>query len=402
MTGKKDLWDVEQYKLEHECEDHWELRRKFLLAHHKKFPEDELLCLAQVFINVELLGCRYPEETMQVVADLSHDVAKDYREKQKTKLQRTFVKASDVANAKVKGLRQPPTSQEKPNSQPRRHKNSSLSTVTCINDIPNKRLKLDTQNLPYGDIVLIEHPGDAPQSIVANAVNASGGNLQWKFERTENNCICNIFIDTTFLTKGLGINQKAAKKEAGEKALLELRKYYYTIQITKAAREECSTAISGPALRDDKKKNDSLPCDNIGQKLMKLMGWSGGGLGKTQQGITEPITVQQQMSRKGLGLNVQCSNMDVLKRKCKEIFTQYISGDMTSDLVFATDFTNEERALIHRVARQMGVKSHSYGPKDQRMLIVSRKVKPRELVEELKNLGGSTKKYVLVEPSGTE
>lgn len=51
-------WDVEKHKTEHECDEHWELKRKFLIANKKKFPEDDLVCLAQVFSNVELLGCR--------------------------------------------------------------------------------------------------------------------------------------------------------------------------------------------------------------------------------------------------------------------------------------------------------------------------------------------------------
>lgn len=52
-------WDVEQHKVEHESDEHWDLRRNFLLAHKDKFSEDMLVCLAQVFVNVELLGCRY-------------------------------------------------------------------------------------------------------------------------------------------------------------------------------------------------------------------------------------------------------------------------------------------------------------------------------------------------------
>lgn len=51
-------WDVEKHKLEYECDDHWELRKNFLEAHKDKYPEDQLVCLAQVFTNVELLGCK--------------------------------------------------------------------------------------------------------------------------------------------------------------------------------------------------------------------------------------------------------------------------------------------------------------------------------------------------------
>ena len=29
--------------------------------------------------------------------------------------------------------------------------------------------------------------------------------------------------------------------------------------------------------------------NNVGNRLLKLMGWSGGGLGKDQQGIAEPV-----------------------------------------------------------------------------------------------------------------
>lgn len=58
MSINEKDWDVEKHKLEHECDEHWELRKSFLEAHKDRFPEEQLVCLAQVFTNVELLGCR--------------------------------------------------------------------------------------------------------------------------------------------------------------------------------------------------------------------------------------------------------------------------------------------------------------------------------------------------------
>lgn len=53
-----EYWDVDKYKLNHESEEHWNLKKKFLVAHKNKFSEDRLLCLAQVFINVQFLECK--------------------------------------------------------------------------------------------------------------------------------------------------------------------------------------------------------------------------------------------------------------------------------------------------------------------------------------------------------
>lgn len=52
-------WDINAYKTDYEPSDHWELKKKFMLAHKEKFSENQLVCLAQVFTNVEFLGCRY-------------------------------------------------------------------------------------------------------------------------------------------------------------------------------------------------------------------------------------------------------------------------------------------------------------------------------------------------------
>ncbi|XP_015598689.1 NF-kappa-B-repressing factor isoform X2 [Cephus cinctus] len=402
IMGSSEEWDVEQHKMEHECDEHWELRRKFLLAHRDKFTEEELLCLAQVFTNVEFLGCRYPEETMQMIAELSQDVAKDYREKQKTKLQRTFVKASDAASAKVKGFNKySGSSGSTTNSSIKDCISSSKKCRrTSLTTQPIKKMKWNSGK--FGNIVLVEHGDSAPQSIIMNAVTASGSNLEWKYDKSESGCTCKIYINTKFLSEGCGCNQKAAKKEAAIAGLNELRKFHYTIKVKKMMGHNSESTISSKMLNTESVEDHRIPDDNIGMKLMKLMGWSGGGLGKEQQGIAEPIIVRQQISRKGFGLQDSSPNiLQTLQKKCRQTLKEYKAGDMRTDLVFSADFTNDERAVIHRVAREFGLKSNSYGPKDQRTLIVSRKIDPWELVDELKTLGGYTEKYELVNPTNS-
>ncbi|XP_076244355.1 NF-kappa-B-repressing factor [Calliopsis andreniformis] len=389
--SSEDDWDVERYKTEHECDEHWELRRKFLLTHKDKFPEDELVCLAQVFTNIELLGCRYPKETMQLIAELAKDIVGDYREKQKSKLQRTFVKASDAASSKVKGLTAPASTNKVEGEGESARSSSSLR----INEVASKRRKL--QEVPFGDIVLVERPGDIPQNILACAINASGGNLEWKFDRINDSCKCSIFINSKLLAESRNSNQKVAKKEASIVGLQILKKYYYTIKIKHNVNGDAN--VTTTSMLKDAAKEDSISDDNIGKKLMKLMGWTGGGLGKLEQGIVEPVTLKQQISREGLGLKSNSCTMNDLKLKSKDVMRKYLAGDMKNDLIFSADFTNEERAIIHQVARQMGLKSHSYGPKNQRTLVISRKIDIRDLVEELKNFGGATSKYELIEPT---
>lgn len=54
-------WDVDKYKSENESDELWLLRRKFLIAHKLTYSEDTLLSLAQVFINIKFLECRWVE-----------------------------------------------------------------------------------------------------------------------------------------------------------------------------------------------------------------------------------------------------------------------------------------------------------------------------------------------------
>ncbi|GJQ67454.1 hypothetical protein Trydic_g5116 [Trypoxylus dichotomus] len=93
-------WEVDKYYDDTEPDEHWELRKAFMEVHKDKFPEEYLVALAKAFTNIEFMGCTYPAPLMVRIAELSKDVAKQYREIKKTKLQRTFVTGSNAAEQK--------------------------------------------------------------------------------------------------------------------------------------------------------------------------------------------------------------------------------------------------------------------------------------------------------------
>lgn len=70
-------------------------------AHRDKFSEDKIVCLARVFTNIELLGCKYPPEVMIQIHELSKGIADKYRETRSSRLKRTFVGAAQAAQNKV-------------------------------------------------------------------------------------------------------------------------------------------------------------------------------------------------------------------------------------------------------------------------------------------------------------
>lgn len=104
--------------------------------------------------------------------------------------------------------------------------------------------------------------------------------------------------------------------------------------------------------------NTPLADDNVGTKLLKMMGWSGGGLGKNKQGISEPIKpVDQRSKRAGFGLpqNHKSGPLtfnDIKNEKdlqcIKHIIRDYRYSSDLNDLVFSSEFTKEQRACLHK------------------------------------------------------
>ena len=51
-------FDADKHRDPHEPEHHWALRKRFLEHNMGRYSEEKLVSLAQVFANMEFLGCR--------------------------------------------------------------------------------------------------------------------------------------------------------------------------------------------------------------------------------------------------------------------------------------------------------------------------------------------------------
>lgn len=48
--------EIDQLRKNWEIEDHWKMRKDFIMAHRDHIPRDRLLCYAQLYVNINVLN----------------------------------------------------------------------------------------------------------------------------------------------------------------------------------------------------------------------------------------------------------------------------------------------------------------------------------------------------------
>ena len=159
----------------------------------------------------------------------------------------------------------------------------------------------------------------------------------------------------------------------------------------------------------------------LGSDLLKKWGWKGEGfgIGKTEDGIAEPISFQTYLYRQGLGsemipfssyeednepTNDANKQADISKlndkfkimKNLRKFLNDYMHSKCQSDLKFEACFSNEERRLIHQEAHYIGLKTQSVGFGEGRYLTIGKKRSPIDILEEINKNSGQFGKYKLV------
>ncbi|XP_056295428.1 NF-kappa-B-repressing factor [Pseudoliparis swirei] len=209
---------------------------------------------------------------------------------------------------------------------------------------------------------------------------------------------CEVYLEGQYIAAGLG-PKKVVKHIAAKEALTTLRQTQAVVKSNLRKDGHCDALSRAQILAcsGQEATKQEIKEDNIGNQLLRKMGWKGGGLGRDGEGISEPIKVKEQFSREGFGLDTNKAGNQLSKRDIENIIRNYTSSDRQDDLRFAADLNNDERKQIHQISQKYGLRSKSYGQGRQRFLIVSRKVHKDQLIGQLLQ-EGQVGRYKLVKP----
>jgi len=140
----------------------------------------------------------------------------------------------------------------------------------------------------------------------------------------------------------------------------------------------------------------AIPSDNIGYKLLTKMGWTGGALGKNNDGnVPQLLPLISYDNHVGFGFARPISFTAI-----RRLIAEYIRSGNHDDLVFSAELTSEEREMILTEARKNHLRSRCYyrGRKDP-YVAVSMQRNPLEILNYLLENGGESQKYRLREPT---
>ncbi|KAA0196439.1 hypothetical protein HAZT_HAZT010173 [Hyalella azteca] len=167
---------------------------------------------------------------------------------------------------------------------------------------------------------------------------------------------------------------------------------------------------SEPQLDEDEQSALSRPISssNVGSRLLQLMGWTGGGLGKNETGRVDPVEAAMRHGRSGLGFKDSISQMatkPIFKAKIENLLRQFkrefeAGCAEREELVFPSVFSKDQRALVHSVAQRLSLKSVSYGSGEARYLVVKPMITHQCRVQQILENGGENELYK-VYPAGT-
>lgn len=228
--------------------------------------------------------------------------------------------------------------------------------------------------------------GKNPISILVELSQHMKIDLDWKPTPTKNGFKYTVDLDGRFLASATGPSKKLLKVNVAAKGVAVLERHTRFLDLLTRLRtgkhsflvrnEAKAMKKEGLLLLGDPSLSDALKPNNKGYKLLLKMGWDPAkGLGKSLQGLTEPVAVKLKdnvrlgRNKSGLGFaetnKEEATFADGAERKVREF-----ANSTLTQLQFSKDLAKEDRALIHNLAKKYHLKSKSIGKGEERSLFL--------------------------------
>ena len=112
------------------------------------------------------------------------------------------------------------------------------------------------------------------------------------------------------------------------------------------------------------------------------------------------MQLKENFNREGLGQTINSDNIQ--REEAEEIIRKYAASDELKDLSFSSELQYDERKELAMVAKKYGLlcrrANHQAAGRKQTFLIISKKVGPEVIIDQLEK-EGSWGKYQLARPA---
>lgn len=313
--------DKQCVKCEWENEIHWEGRRQFLEAHKGTLPTQQLEALSMVWANMKFLGCRYPPGTEARVNELEKrfpvDIPKEIKRKQEEGKKNPIIKNFILYVRDSEGPQ---------NSISLLYGNSQRAKKT-----------IEFQELGLNDKRLFS---------------------------------CAVIIDNILIATGEGSSKKDAKRDCANRAVEILRASQPVVDELKLHEKahvvEKQQLVEGKNIEPPK-----IPESNLGSQMLRKMGWTGGGVGREgNKGRVNPVMVYGVQERRGLGQ--VCHETGINRMAVKNTIQKFVMDSSKRELRFSCSLSKDDRAIVHRICQQHGLRHKSFGEAVDRYLVISK------------------------------
>lgn len=382
-----------------ESRHEWVARISFIEDHLPTYEFERALSLSMVWANMKFLGCRYPSATEQLV--MHYNVPETDKSREFPKNGCYVVNAEDFPDGIPLGaLRR----EENDDCEPLEKEEDDSDTATQVSLlISNIRERMETEKKEDDGTPVKPDPTINPEmseicrklalpevtsqeshpvSVLTSSCQKANLIISFAFkEHTDNTSKhptiigyqATILINDVIVGKGDSYStKKDAKKHACEVVIERIKNLQQSTG--------CVPTISlAPLNSECVQKNEILQDNNstttqqavslsgVGGQLLRKMGWSEEASAQTG---SQPFDSLSNPGRSGLGFAPQESSL--LRQNVEQKLHEFVNSDK-DELVFSSEFSLDERKMIHQLCAQYKLHHKSYGKGNDRKLVIQKR-----------------------------